>query len=65
MSQFLGELVLMVMEGLELVIPANRGSGGTPLIVLAMGHLWGWAAPRTELWGAGGALCALVGQEMR
>lgn len=48
----------MVMEGLEVVIPAgsvqagaNEGAGCILLIVLAMGHLWGWAAPRTEQWG--------------
>lgn len=36
MSQFLGELVLMVMEGLELVIPA-KGLVALPSLSL----LWG------------------------
>lgn len=55
----------MVMEGLEVVIPgrseqagANEGAVCTPLTALAMGHLWGWAAPGTEQWGCWrGSLC--------
>lgn len=48
----------MVIPGRSEQARAKGGAGCTALIVLAKGHLWGWAAPRTELWGAGrGSLC--------